>query len=335
MKRVDVVSRWGGFVAGVLVLALVCACSLTVGAEDIPWRVALAAMTEPAALEHHHIVRDLRLPRTALCLVVGMCLAVAGALIQAFTRNPLADPGILGVNAGATLAIVLAVTGCGFTATSEYIWFALLGAFLATAAVYFIGGIGKARFSPVAVTLAGVALGAVLTGLAVGVMLANPSTFDNVRVWQVGSVASRDGNTIWSMLPFMVTGLGLAAYAAHSLNALALGEDLAHSLGASVSRTRLVVVMAVTLLAGAATAAVGPIAFVGMMVPHAARFVTGPTQPWIVAYSCVFGGLLMVLSDMVGRVVVRPAELPVGVVTAFVGAPVLIALVRSKRLAAL
>lgn len=327
--------RWLGAFVAALALVAVAVVSLMVGAEDIPWREALPAVFGTPATEHEFIVRELRMPRTALCILVGICLAVAGALIQAFTRNPLADPGILGVNAGATLAVVLSISVLGLKAPSQYVWFALLGAFLATAAVYVIGGTGRAKFSPVTVTLAGVALGAVLTGLATGVMLANPTIFDSVRVWQVGSVAGRDAEILLTVIPFLLAGLALAAYAAHSLNALALGDELAQSLGSRVSRTRFVVIVAVMLLAGVATAAVGPIAFVGLMVPHAARYFTGPAQPWIIAYSCFFGAILLVVSDIVGRTAVRPGELPVGVVTAFVGAPVLIALVRSKRLATL
>lgn len=321
-----------GLVAALITLVVVIAASLAIGARDMPISEVLGAFFAPTGSDDQLVVLELRLPRTVLGILVGMGLGLAGGLIQALTRNPLADPGILGVNAGASLAITIGVAFFGISSITGYIWFAFAGALVATVGVYVIGSAGRSRtVDPIRLTLAGVAVAAVLTGLTKAILLTNERAFDAFRSWDVGAIAGRDFDTITAILPFIVIGTVLALALSHSLNAVALGDDLAASLGTSVNRTRVLSILAVTLLAGAATAAAGPIGFIGLMIPHIARWIVGPDQRWILGYSVVLSPILLLASDVIGRVVMKPGELQVGVVTAFVGAPVLIALVRRKK----
>ncbi|WGP07610.1 iron chelate uptake ABC transporter family permease subunit [Bacillus subtilis] len=321
-----------GLVAALITLVVVIAASLAIGARDMPISEVLGAFFAPTGSDDQLVVLELRLPRTVLGILVGMGLGLAGGLIQALTRNPLADPGILGVNAGASLAITIGVAFFGISSITGYIWFAFAGALVATVGVYVIGSAGRSRtVDPIRLTLAGVAVAAVLTGLTKAILLTNERAFDAFRSWDVGAVAGRDFDTVTAILPFIVIGTVLALALCHSLNAVALGDDLAASLGTSVNRTRVLSILAVTVLAGAATAAAGPIGFIGLMIPHIARWIVGPDQRWILGYSVVLSPILLLASDVIGRVVMKPGELQVGVVTAFVGAPVLIALVRRKK----
>jgi len=313
-------------------LAIAVALSLAVGAKQIPLPVVWDALTHfNGDLDDHVIIRDLRLPRTVLGLLIGAALGVAGALIQALTRNPLADPGILGVNAGAGFAVTLAVAVTGITSIWGYLWFAFAGALIATVVVYAIGMVGRHGATPIRLTLAGVALAAVLGGISQSITLLRPDVFDQMRFWGAGSLAGRPPETGWVIVGFIAVGLVLGLVAARGLNAMALGDDLARSLGSNLLATRVLVVISVTLLAGAATAAAGPIGFVGLMVPHVVRWFVGPDQRWIIPYTAVGAPVLLLASDVIGRVVAPPGELQVGIVTAFVGAPVLIVLIRRKK----
>ncbi|SKB04239.1 FecCD family ABC transporter permease [Aeromicrobium choanae] len=305
--------------------------SIAVGSRDIPLSVVIDALRDDTGRGDAFVVWDLRVPRTVTGLAVGVALGVAGALIQALTRNPLADPGILGVNAGAAFAVALAVGVFHVTSVGGYVWFAFAGAIVVTVAVYAIGSAGRGGADPIQLTLAGVALSAVLSGVVTAMVLASPRTFEHMRTWNAGTFAGRGWDVLLPVLPFLVVGVVLALSVAGSLNAIALGDDQARSLGAHVNRTRIVVILAVTLLAGGATAIAGPIGFVGLMVPHIARWLTGPDQRWIIAHTLVLAPALVLAADILGRVVAHPAEIPVGIVTAFVGAPVLIALVRRRK----
>lgn len=323
--------RLTGLVVALVVLALAVVLSVAVGSKPLPIGEVLHGLLTPSGSDSDYIVRDYRVPRTLLAITVGVALGVAGALIQALTRNPLADPGILGVNAGAAFFVALATALLGVTSITGYLWFAFGGALVVTVAVYLIGSAGKGPADPIRLTLAGVALGAVLQGIITGLTLLKPTAFDQMRNWNAGSVVGRGADVLLPVLPFLVIGLVLAILMAGPLNAVALGEDLAASLGTDILRTRVIVIIAVTLLAGGATALAGPIGFVGLMVPHVARWITGPDQRWILAYTVVMAPILMLLADTLGRVVLGGGELPVGIVTAFVGAPVLIVLIRRKK----
>ncbi len=308
--------------------------SLGVGAKFIPAGAVLEAFTNFKDTADHAIILQNRLPRTLLGICAGMALGAAGALIQGITRNPLADPGILGVNAGASFAIVIAIGVFGVSSLTGYIWWAFAGAILTTIAVYLIGTAGRNVVNPIRLTLAGVALGAVLTGVGSGLTLLNPRAFDHLRSWSVGSLDSRSMDTVLAVAPFMAAGLAVALLTMRGMNAVALGEDLATALGSSVNRTRILGLVAITLLSGSATAAAGAIGFVGLMVPHVARWIVGPDQRWILAVTLVLAPILLLVSDVVGRVAV-PGELQVGVVTAFIGAPVLIGLARRRKVSGL
>lgn len=322
-------------VGSATLLAAVFLLSLWVGPRGIPFADVWGALWDPDTGETSFIVHEMRLPRAGLALLVGAALGVAGALIQALTRNPLADTGILGVGAGANVAVVIAIGLFGVTALSQYMWFAFVGAVLVTVLVYALGSVGSAGATPVRLTLVGIALGAVLGGFASAITMLNPNSFDDMLRWSAGSLAGRGWSTLSTVALPIGAGLLLGAIAGRPLNAISLGDDLARSLGANVMRTRVLVIVAVTLLAGAATAAAGPIGFVGLMVPHVVRWFTGPDQRWIIPFSAIGAALLLLASDVVGRVILAPQEVEVGIVTAFVGAPVLIMLARRKNVRAL
>lgn len=306
--------------------------SVALGSKNIPLNAVLEALVNNTGQGDAYVIWDLRIPRTVVALCAGAALGVAGALIQALTRNPLADPGILGVNAGAAFFVAIGIAVFGVTSITGYVWFAFVGALVVTVAVYLIGSAGRGGADPVQLVLAGVALGAVLGGLVTTMVLLDPVAFDRMRNWNAGSVAGRSWDVLLPVLPFLIIGLLLAAAAASALNAVALGDDLARSLGTNIIRTRIIVILAVTLLAGGATAIAGPIGFVGLMIPHVARWVVGQDQRWILAYTLMLAPALMVAADILGRVLgPGDGEFPVGIVTAFVGAPVLIVLVRRRK----
>jgi ABC-type Fe3+-siderophore transport system permease subunit len=274
-------------------------------------------------------------PRTALGLLVGLALGVAGALMQGHTRNPLGDPGLLGVTAGASLAVVVAIAWFGVGTPAGFVWFAFGGALAGTVLVYAIGSAGRGGATPVTLALAGAALSALLYALVRAVLVSDEQTLDSFRFWVVGSLAGRGADVAWQVLPFIAIGLVLAVANAPALNLLGLGEDVARGLGQRVGPARVVGLTAITLLCGAATAACGPIAFVGLVVPHAVRAFTGPDHRWLIPCSGLLGAALLLTADVIGRIVARPGELQVGIVLALVGAPFFIALVRRRRTAGL
>lgn len=320
--------RATGLVVASVLLVLVALLSVAVGARSIPLSTVVHLLFDRDASDSSYVIWQLRVPRTLVGIVVGAALGVAGAVMQALTRNPLADPGLLGVNAGASSAAALSVTVFGFTDLRAFVWFAFAGAAIAGTVLYVIAGRGSA--SPVRLALAGTAVSAALTGLTQGLTLLDQQTLDQMRFWTVGSLNRVDGATLARVLPFLAVGLVLASALARPLNALALGDDAGKSLGAHLGRTRTLSLVAVTLLAGAATAAVGPLVFVGLAVPHMVRALTGPDQRWVLPYCAVLAPTLLLAADVLGRVI-APEEIDVGVVTALLGAPVFIWLVRASR----
>jgi iron complex transport system permease protein len=304
--------------------------SVMVGSTAIPPSVVWDALFDPSADIDQFAIRDYRLPRTVVGLVVGVALGLSGALIQALTRNPLADPGILGVNAGASFAVTIAVGVLGVTSIQGHMWFAFAGALVVTLMVLALGSTRQGR-SPVVMVLAGVCLSAVLGGAREALQLTDPDAFDAMRSWNAGSILGRPLDLVWPTLPFLAVAIALAFAVSGPLNAMALGDEVAVAQGVRLARTRVLAVVALTGLAGGATAIAGPIAFVGLMVPHVARWIVGPHQRWIFAHSVLLAPILLLASDILGRVVMRPGEIPVGIVTAFVGAPVLIVLVRRQK----
>lgn len=323
-------SRATGLVLALGLLIVIALVSIAVGARSIPLSTVVQLLFGRDGSDAAYVVWDLRIPRTLIGIAVGASLGVAGAVMQALTRNPLADPGLLGVNAGASAAAAFSVSVLGLTDLRAFVWFAFGGAALAGTVLYVIAG--RRSASPVRLALAGTAVTAALTGVTQAVTLLDRQTLDQMRFWTVGSLQRADGATLMRVLPFLGVGLVLALLLARPLNALAFGDDAGKSLGAHLGRTRLLSLVAVTLLAGAATAAVGPLMFVGLAVPHMVRAVTGPDQRWVLPYSAVTAPILLLTADIVGRVI-APEEIDVGVVTAVLGAPVFIWLVRRNKAA--
>ncbi|WP_420112752.1 FecCD family ABC transporter permease [Pseudactinotalea sp.] len=316
-------------------LVAVVIASILVGSRDLDVATVVRVLLDPDAADPGGVIRLSRLPRTAIGLVTGLGLGLAGALIQAVTRNPLADPGILGVTAGSGFAVAIAVSVLGLTRPSQFIWFAFLGALLTTVAVYAVSASSRGSTSPARLVLAGMALSAVLSGIVTAMVLADPRGFNAMRAWEAGSLEGRS----WTGFGIIATCIGVGAVLAlalgPSLNAVALGDDMAAALGARVGTIRTFAIIAVTLLAGGATALAGPIAFVGLMIPHVARWIAGPDQRWILTLTALLAPILLLASDIVGRIALPLDELPVGIVTAFIGAPVLIALVRRTKVSGL
>ncbi|MDQ8046545.1 MAG: iron chelate uptake ABC transporter family permease subunit [Patulibacter sp.] len=330
--------RWStraAVLVGLAALLVACvALSLAIGARTIALADVWNAVVHHAPTRDGQIVRELRAPRTWLGIEVGVALGVAGTLMQAMTRNPLADPGLLGVNAGAATAVVTGIVVFGIGSFGGYVWLAFAGAAAALLLVHALGGRGGSA-SPVRLALAGTAISATLTAIVGGMVLLDPGAFETFRAWEVGSLTARGPSVAGPVAVFVIVG-GFAALAlARPLNALALGDDTGRALGAHVGRTRAAAFAAIALLSGAATAAAGPIGFLGLTVPHMARALMGPDHRWVLPCAALLGPCLLLAADVLGRVVDRPGEIQVGVVAAILGAPVFIALVRRRRIAAL
>ncbi|MFD5950909.1 FecCD family ABC transporter permease [Streptomyces collinus] len=321
-----------GLLLAVAILVLVALASIAIGAKELSLGQVWHGLFEDAGTYGDVVVAE-RLSRTVLGLLAGAALGLAGAVLQALTRNPLADPGLLGINAGASAAVVTAITYFGVTSLSGYVWFAFFGAAAVGALVWFLGGSRGA--TPVRLALAGTAISAALYGYLQAVMIMDEAALGKMRFWTVGSLASATDSTITQVLPFLLTGTVLALALARPLNAMAMGDDTAKALGADLNRTRALSMLAATVLCGAATAACGPIVFVGLMVPHVVRSFTGPDLRWILPYAAILSPVLLLGADVIGRIVARPSELQVGIVTAILGGPVFIFLVRRRRTAQL
>lgn len=329
-----------GLAVGLLVLlgvlAVVCFFSITLGARGVGlstiWK-AFADYDPSSASET--VIRELRVPRTLIGIFAGAALGLSGAILQGVTRNPLADPGIMGINAGAATFIVFGIMVLGTQSVSTYVWLAFLGAGFATVTVYGIASFGREGATPVKLALAGAALTAILTSVTSAIVMTNVSALNELRFWQVGSLAGRYFPVFWQTVPFLAIGLVVALCTGRALNGLALGEDLALALGQRVKLTRVVLFVTVAVLCGAATAACGPIVFVGLIVPHIARMLCGPDYRWILPYSLLLTPIVLLTADIVGRLLISPGELQVGVVLGVLGAPAFILLVRYRNLSEL
>ncbi|MBL1065899.1 iron ABC transporter permease [Streptomyces sp. 7-21] len=327
--RTGLVRAAAALLAGLAVLVLAVFASVMFGSRNTSLAEVLDVFAGEADAYTTTVVES-RYPRTALGVLAGLCLAVGGTLMQGITRNPLADPGLLGLNAGASASVVFATAFLGASGQSATVWWALPGALGAGVLVYAIGAAGAAS-GLVRLVLAGAVVSAVLSAFTQAITLSHPDVFDSYRYWVVGALGGRNWDVFWSVLPFAVAGFLLALLLGPGLNTLALGDESASSLGASPMLLRSGGLLAATLLSAAATAAVGPIAFVGLAVPHVVRALVGVDFRMQIAFSALAGPALLLLADVVGRVVVRPQELMVGVVTAFIGAPVLLLAVRRMR----
>ncbi|GGB13332.1 ABC transporter permease [Brucella endophytica] len=311
-------------------LALLCALSVGVGTRAVGLGDIIAALQGHTETIGQAAVA-MRIPRTLLALLAGAALGLAGAVMQGVTRNPLADPGILGVNMGASLAVVVAVAWFHITSSQAYIWTAILGAGCAAAFVYTIGSMGRGGATPLKLALAGAATSVAFSSLVIAVVLPRNDIAGGIRAWQVGGIGGATFDRISHVLPFLVVGFIISLLSARKLNSLALGDDLAAGLGEKVAIARAIAALGAILLCGATTAICGPIGFVGLVVPHLCRLLTGVDHRWLLPFSALGGACLLLTSDIAGRILARPGELDVGIVTAFVGAPFFIWIVRRQR----
>jgi iron complex transport system permease protein len=320
----------GGLIVGLLILFICLIFSITLGAADIPVDTIYTAIFNFDNSREHLIIRTVRLPRSLLAVIVGGAISVSGALMQGITRNPLADPGILGINAGASLAVVIAIFLVGTSAPSVYIWYAFAGAGITAISVYFLASLGRSGITPLNLTIAGAAISALLASLITTILIVSQRTLEEIRFWLAGSLAGADTNIIIQILPYIVIGFTLAFLLGRQITILSLGEDIAQGLGQNTLWIKIAAAISVFLLQGSAVAVAGGIGFIGLIVPHIVRFFVGVDYRWILPYSALFGAILLLSSDILARLIIRPQEIPVGIMTALVGAPFFIYLAKNK-----
>ncbi|KPC67952.1 iron ABC transporter permease [Streptomyces sp. NRRL F-6602] len=320
--------------AGLVVLALAVLLSLALGSRAVAPSAVWDALLHGGHSNAAEVVRSMRLPRTLVGVMVGAALGLAGTVMQGLTRNPIAEPGILGVSQGAAVGVVCAIAFAGVHTLSGYVWFGFVGAGVAALAVYAVAARGRGGATPVKLALSGAAVNALLVAVVSGILTTRAAALDEFRFWQVGSLAGRDAAIAAQVWPFLVAGAVLVFSVARGLDALALGEDVARGLGARVGTVRIVGGLGATVLTGAGVAAAGPLAFVGLAVPHMARALVGGGHRWLLPMAAVLGPVVLLVSDVVGRLVMPPGEVPAGVMTALVGVPFLVTLVRRKAVAA-
>jgi iron complex transport system permease protein len=318
-----------GLALGTGLLLLVMLASIGFGAADIgPVDIWAALFAFDPSSADHLIIRTLRVPRALVAALVGAALAVAGALMQGLTRNPLADPGILGIETGAALGVVGAVFFLKIDSLYLYALFAFAGAALTATAVYALGALGHGGPTPLKITIAGAALTALLSSLTTGLLLINQRTLEEVRFWLAGSVAGRDLSLLTQAAPYLLAGLVLALALGRRITTLSLGDDVARGLGQRTGWVKGMAALAAVLLAGGAVAVAGPIGFIGLVVPHVVRMLVGVDYRWILPYAALVGAIFLVFADVAARLLLRPIELPVGIMTALIGGPFFVYLVR-------
>ncbi|MBZ4689367.1 MAG: transport system permease protein [Cereibacter sp.] len=308
-----------------------CGLSVVIGTRDVGWAEIASALGGGRDSIGEAVVA-VRLPRTLLAALAGAALGLSGAVMQGVTRSPLADPGILGVNAGAAMAVVIGMAWFGIESLSAFLWTAILGAGATAALVYAIGSLGRGGATPLKLALAGAATAIAVSSLTVAILLPRADIAGGVQSWQIGGVGGATPEAITAMLPFLAAGFLLSLLSARNLNMLALGDDTAAGFGVPVALTRLIAATGAVLLCGATTAICGPVGFVGLVVPHLCRLLVGVDHRWLLPFSTLAGAVLLLLSDVLGRILARPAELDVGIITAFVGAPAFIWIVRRRRI---
>jgi iron complex transport system permease protein len=312
-------------------LALSVMASIAFGAADIKIGTVWASITAFDAQDANHlIIQSLRLPRAMTAMLVGAALGVAGAIMQGLTRNPLADPGLLGIEAGATLAVVGGVFLFQINSLPVYAVFAFAGGTITALIVYALGSMGRGGATPFKLTIAGAALSSLLASLTTTILMFNQRSLEEVRFWMAGSVAGREMHLVLEALPFIAVALIIALLMGRQITTLSMGEDIAKGLGQSVGWIKILSAAIVVVLAGTAVALAGPIGFIGLVIPHVVRMFAGVDYRWILPYSAVLGAAMLVLADLIGRMAVRPLEMPVGIMTAAIGGPVFIYLVRWK-----
>ncbi|NEO26442.1 MAG: iron ABC transporter permease [Kamptonema sp. SIO4C4] len=304
--------------------------SIGLGAADIAWQDIYEALFAFDGSTEHLIIRTVRIPRSLIALCVGAALAVAGALMQGITINPLASPAILGVNAGASLAVVGATFLIPGQSLSVYAWFAFFGAGITVILVYSIASLGQGGLTPLNLTLAGAAITAFVASFTTGILIVSQRTLEEIRFWLAGSVAGRDLDLFLQVLPYFIIGLILAFALGKQITVLSLGEDMAKGLGQSTLWIKGLAAVSIILLAGASVAIAGPIGFLGLIIPHITRACVGVDYRWILPYAAIFGAILLLNADILARLILQPQELPVGLMMPLLGAPFFIYLTRWK-----
>lgn len=316
--------------AGVGVLVVLCGLSVAFGVRTVTLADILAGLGGGSEGIAQAAVQA-RIPRTVLAVLVGAALGMAGTGMQAVTRNPLADPGILGVSGGAALAVVFGIVFFGMSDPVAYMIVAIIGAAAAAVFVYAVGSLGRGGATPLKLTLAGAAISAAFASLTSAILLPRVDAMETFRFWQIGGVGGATWDRITLILPALAVGALICVLCARGMNSLALGDDLAAGLGENVFRTRLLAAAGAVILCGAATAVAGPIAFVGLVIPHMCRLLVGTDHRWLLPFTAIAGAALLVAADVLGRIVARPEEIEVGIITAFIGAPLFIWIVRRQR----
>lgn len=320
--------RFSGLVIGVILLVFFMCASVVYGYTQTSWRLAIEAFTNFNGSNEHLIIQTVRLPRAIIAVVVGASLAMAGALMQALTKNPLASPGVFGINAGAGFFVVIAVSIFGISSLQAFTWISFLGAAVAAFSVYFVGSFGREGLTPMKLTLAGAAMAALFSSLTQGFLVTNEAALDQVLFWLAGSVQGRKFEMLYSILPYTGTAFIISFFLASKINLLMMGEDVAKGLGQKTGTVKLITAVVIIFLAGGSVAIAGPVGFVGIVIPHIARYFVGNDHRWILPYCAVLGGILLVAADICARYVVMPEEVPVGVMTALVGTPFFIYIAR-------
>lgn len=325
----------GIYVLSFIFLGICIMLSLALGSKNVEFGKTINALLNSGDNSFAASVVRERIPRTVFSIMAGASLGVSGALMQSITRNPIADPSILGVNTGAALFVVIGIAFFNINSQSQYIWLALAGAGITAIFVYGIASLGNGGATPIKLALAGSAASAILSSLVSAVILPRSQVMDSFRFWQVGSVSGATWDSIRLIIPFIAVGLIISLVAAPALNILALGDEVATGLGVNTGIIRLICAIAGVMLCGAITAIAGPIGFIGLMMPHSIRLILGPNLTGIVPLSAIGGAALLTISDVLGRVIGSPSELQVGIVTAFLGAPILIMVARKAKVKAI
>ncbi|MEH7523920.1 iron ABC transporter permease [Bacillus sp. JJ1503] len=320
--------RWTGLILSILLLLFLMCLSIVYGYTNTTWKMAIDAFLAFDGSNEHLIIQSVRLPRAMIAAAVGASLAVAGVLLQTLTKNPLAAPEIFGINAGAGFAVVIVVTLFSLSNLHIFTWVSFLGATIAFVCVYAIGSIGREGLTPMKLTLAGAAISAMFASMTQGFLVINETALDQVLFWLAGSVSGRKLDTLLAVLPYLAVGWILSLSISNQMNILSMGEDVAKGLGLKTGLLKLGAGIAIILLSGGAVAVAGPIGFIGIVIPHITRAVVGIDHRWVITFSALFGGMLLLMADIASRYIIMPQEVPVGVMTAVIGTPFFIYIAR-------
>ncbi|CAH0236925.1 putative siderophore transport system permease protein YfiZ [Peribacillus sp. Bi96] len=320
--------KWMGLFITILLLLFLMCSSIVYGYTDTTWQMAIDAFTHFNGTNEHIVIQSVRLPRALIASAIGASLAISGVLMQTLTKNPLASPDIFGVNAGAGLAVVTGVTVFGISNLQVFTWLSFIGAAIAAISIYMIGSMGRGGLTPMKLTLAGAAMTAMVASLTQGLLVSNEALLDQVLFWLAGSVSGRSLDNLIAVLPYLVVGWGLSLIMSGKMNVLSMGEDVAKGLGLNIVFLKLVLGLAIILLAGGSVAVAGPIGFIGIIVPHLTRSIVGIDHRWLIPFSGLFGAVLLITADIISRYILMPREVPVGVMTAIIGTPFFIYIAR-------